>query len=278
MQLVALEQTRPVLAAHALKGQEYTCPECRLPLKVRSGPHRQTHFYHLSRPTRCKQHQKSIEHLHLQLYLAALRSDAEIECPFPEIGRIADVVWKEEKLVFEVQCSPISQEEAMSRIQDYNSVGYEVIWLLHERSFNKLRLSAAEECLRERGCYFTNIDKLGKGEIYDQFEILKAGRRLFKGPPLEVQISTITSLPPIPDLSLPQQAVKRVKGWVRFTGGDLLFRLLHTPNAEAAAHQMARLENRLLIEKRGEKRLPLISLLKAAYRHVFESFLKDRCC
>jgi competence protein CoiA len=169
MQLYALEESHPIFAKDAEKGKSYTCPECTSFVRVRGGPSRQTHFYHLKAPPHCRQHQKSLEHLHMQLrLLEALKGDgAQMEAPFPKIGRIADVAWASKKIVFEVQCSPISLEEVRGRIADYQRQGYSVIWILHDKQFNKPSLSAAEHHLRKTPCYYTNCDKTGKGLVYD---------------------------------------------------------------------------------------------------------------
>jgi hypothetical protein len=57
------------------------------------------------------------------------------ERPFPDLCRIADLVWEERKLIFEIQCSPILRQEAEKRVRDYAMKGYTVIWLVIDRSF-----------------------------------------------------------------------------------------------------------------------------------------------
>src|SRR5271156_2123508 len=37
----------PITASHAIKRKRYRCPECAAIVQLRSGPHRQAHFYHL---------------------------------------------------------------------------------------------------------------------------------------------------------------------------------------------------------------------------------------
>lgn len=163
-----------VSALEADKKTIYFCPECRGAIKVRSGPHRRSHFYHLSSPKKCTQHQKSLEHLLTQMKLKELlgEENARMELPFPEIQRIADVAWLPQKIVFEVQCSPISLDEATQRTEDYKGLGWHVVWILHDKRFNQRRLSAAEAFLRSRGAYFCNTTKEGKGSFYDQYEVL----------------------------------------------------------------------------------------------------------
>ena len=168
MQLFALENIYPVSASNAEKGKNYLCPECRSEVRVRGGPSRQTHFYHFRASKNCRQNQKSLEHLQLQLRLLDLigTEEAQIECPFPTIERIADVAWHAQKIIFEVQCSPIPLQEAQQRTLDYQGQGYQVVWILHDKQFNKERLSASENYLRKLPCYFTNINKGRDGNVF----------------------------------------------------------------------------------------------------------------
>jgi len=181
MQLYALDDNSPILATEALKQKNYQCPECLSPVRLRGGPHRQFHFYHVRSHPSCRQHQKSLAHLQLQLHLKSLIPSSSLEKPFPHISRIADVAWEEKRLVFEIQCSPIPLSEAQSRCEDYARAGYTAVWILHDRRFNKKNLSAAESFLRARSCYFAQTT-----QIYDQFEILQGSRRVFRGPQLPV--------------------------------------------------------------------------------------------
>lgn len=280
MQLSALDGASIISAPRAEKGKNYLCPECRAPLRIRSGPHRQIHFYHPVKPKNCRQHQKSEEHLQLQLKLLDLIGGAEekkqIECPFPEIGRIADVAWHTRKIIFEIQCSPISLEEVKQRNRDYQGVGYEVIWILHEKKFNKHFLSAAESYLRLTLCYFTNIDQKGNGIVYDQFEVFKAGRRLFKGPPLNISPTQLSRLPSIssPDLALPEALLVRLSQWKYYAQGDLLHRLLQEGNLSQTANKLLTIERKLLEKKQGLKRLPLLTLIAKSYFHLLDFILK----
>lgn len=181
MQLYALDENSPVLAGEAVKQKNYQCPECLTFVRLRGGPHRQFHFYHTrSRPS-CRQHQKSLAHLQLQLHLKSLIPNSSLEKPFSQINRIADVAWEEKRIVFEIQCSPISLSEVQSRSEDYAKVGYTAVWILHDRRFNKKNLSAAEFFLRTRKCYFGR-----ENLIYDQFEILQGSRRVLRGPQLPI--------------------------------------------------------------------------------------------
>jgi competence protein CoiA len=186
----ALKDQSPVFVTSAVKGQDYRCPECLGSVRIRGGWHRQIHFYHLKKPLLCQQHRKSLAHLQAQRFIHSLLPEGEgaLEKSFPSIGRIADVAWIKRKIIFEIQCSPISLEEAKNRSEDYRKMGFTPVWILHDRRFNRNRLSAAEHFLRKRECYFTNIDERGMGMIYDQEERYRENRRLFRGPPLRIHV------------------------------------------------------------------------------------------
>jgi competence protein CoiA len=278
MNLYALDDTTPISAAKAGKGKNYLCPECRSSVRVRSGPSRQTHFYHLARPKQCRQHQKSLEHLQLQHHLLEAIGDANLENPFPEIGRIADVAWHQRKIIFEIQCSPIDVKEAQERNRDYKSLGYEVIWILHDKKFNRNSVSAAEAFLRSSGCYFSNMNKIGEGIIYDQFEIIKRGRRLIKGPPLQVAIAKIAPIPEAlpPDISLPEALLHRLRSWKWRAENDLLFRVIKEEKLSEAVRQMLAFEKKFF-QKPQVNRLPFKILLASSYRALLDFLLKRLC-
>jgi competence protein CoiA len=196
MQLYGLSQKNLILASDAEKGKDYLCPECRTTLRARKGQERQPHFFHLQAVPHCRQHQKGIIHLKLQFYIEALLHEEEpkLEYPFPSIGRIADVACLKSKKIFEIQYSPISLEEAAARCRDYENVGFELIWLLHDHRFNKRKVAAAEAFLRQRACYFTDFDAKGIGLIYDQREILRDRYRLYRGKKIPIDLKK--PLPP----------------------------------------------------------------------------------
>ena len=129
------------------------------------------------------QHFKSVAHSKIQLHLKSLIPEALLEKSFPSIGRIADVVWEEKKIVFEIQCSPISKEEVESRCLDYEGLGYTPVWILYSKRFNRKKLSDAEKFLRKRVCFFADGFK-----IYDQLEVIQGEKRLFRGPPLTAEL------------------------------------------------------------------------------------------
>jgi competence protein CoiA len=279
MQLYALDNIVPVVALKAEKGKDYSCPECGAKVRLRGGPSRQMHFYHLSLPKNCRQHQKSLEHLQLQLkLLGVIGQDAQMEAPFLHVRRIADVAWHAQKIIFEIQCSPISLEEASKRNLDYQRAGYTVVWILHDKQFNSSNVCASENYLRTGPCYYTNIDKAAKGGIYDQFEVIRCNKRLFKGPPLHVSVSKISLIPAFPlDIPLPQIIFDRLRSWKYFAAGDLLDRLFQEKSFPLAAKKMMAIETYCKVRKRDAQmlRLPFKEWIVKAYCSLLAWALKN---
>ena len=183
MQLYALDQSALILASHASRSRSYRCPECQGLVRTRGGGRRHVHFYHIRRPAACRQSGKSLAHLQIQLHLKSLITPLKLENRFEK--RIADAVWEDEKIVFEIQCSFLSFEEAKQRGEDYKRLGYTPVWILHDRRFNQRRLSAAEMYLRaETTTFFTDGQN-----FYDQFEACIKNRRVFQGPRLKVELT-----------------------------------------------------------------------------------------
>jgi len=212
MQFFAFAGNQRIDAEKAQKGQDYRCPECQGLLRVKEGHHRRKHFFHLSRTERCRLNQKSLLHLTIQKALIkALREhDTTLEKRFPKIQRIADVVWESKKLIFEVQCSPITLAEVKNRMADYAKEGYRVIWVLHDRRFNRRRLSAAEHYLRPKDAFFTSLNPSGKGQFYDQAETLRHFRRLQKSSPIPIDLQNPLNRPTLPKLSKKNLFLKKI--------------------------------------------------------------------
>ena len=112
----------------------------------------------------------------------------KIEHPFP--NHFADLYWPEKSLVIEIQCSPISLEEVLKRNRDYEKLGLDIVWILHQKSFNRKTLTASERYLRTRCALYTNIFTNGTGVIYDQHEVIDGHLRLYKSPPYTIDITT----------------------------------------------------------------------------------------
>jgi competence protein CoiA len=245
MQLYAFNFNQQLVSAqHALRQTDYHCLECKQTVRLRGGPYRQRHFYHIEQATLCRQHQKGPNHLALQSYFLQQlpTGDCRLEYPFPSIRRIADVAWLSQKIVIEIQCSPITSEEVLSRNHDYHQLGWKVIWILHDQRYNQVRLSAAEIALRSSPHYFSNMDSLGSGIIYDQFDICENGLRLKRLHPLPLHFREI------PNRSLRMRSYplsvleQRAHAWNLSVAGDLMNLFLSTPTSDYLRN-VVKLEN-----------------------------------
>lgn len=224
MQLLARQSKGGlILAKEANKRQAYQCLECGRKVRLRGGMHRQLHFYHVEPIDTCRQHQKGMVHLQVQLYFYYLlgEEDCLLEHHMPEINRIADVAWLSEKIVFEIQYSSISAQEVRERNQDYLSQGWKVVWILHDRRFNQPRYTAAEEWLRDSPHYYTNMDQHGQGIIYDQFDHLQKGWRRYKLEALQVQVKGMKKTMSSIDTKA-QIVTRRAEHWPHYFEGDVV--------------------------------------------------------
>ena len=168
MAIFAKDQEKIICAWEANPQKTYLCLGCNRPLKYRRSKLQFPHFYHPSKSL-CRIEKKNKKHLSIQIAILKQLSQAKLEVPFKTIGRIADVVWEKEKIIFEVQCSPISFEEAKMRVLEYNSLGYHVIWILDDRVFNRRRIRKSEFFMRTHHSYFVQ----GTDFFYDQQEIIR---------------------------------------------------------------------------------------------------------
>lgn len=236
MQLYALDQEQKVtFVKNAQRQCDYFCLECKEIVRLRGGIHRHTHFYHLYHTPHCRQNGKSMPHLQTQYFLLKLIPDGEMqmEVRFSAINRIADVLWVEPKIVFEIQCSPISATEVEQRNQDYACLGYRVVWILHDACFNQKRVSSAEVFLKTSPFYYTNIDANGEGYVYDQHDAIFKGVRMNKLPPLPISVSSLKLLDKDIHQTLPENSPQIILDRAHYPfyfEGDLLHRWLAREN------------------------------------------------
>lgn len=139
-----------------------------------------------------------------------------IEKHFPKINRIADVAWPDQKIIFEVQCSPITVKEIRQREQDYRQEGFTIVWILHDNCFNRPFVTSAERYLSTRPHYFTNLNPFGHGEIYDQYSFIRRGVRVRRTPRYPISIHQYILLKQVP-----RHFPKERKKWKFGFGGDL---------------------------------------------------------
>ncbi len=196
MTLFAKDEEEIISAWDACSKKTYLCLSCNSLLRYRRSKLQFPHFYHLSKTPSCRLHGKSEKHLLIQMNIQKRLQGATLEKPFPSIGRIADVVWEKEKIVFEIQCSPISEKEAQERVFEYQALGYKVVWILEDTKFNKRHASYAEIWMRQRHCYFVK----GTSLFYDQSETIQNKTRINRSKKRPIDLSKIsqkdTSLPP----------------------------------------------------------------------------------
>lgn len=211
MQVHAFDGSKKISASDAKKGVDYQCLECLSVIRLRGGRCRSLHFFHKQNNRHCRQAQKGKIHLSLQKKIQSFFTNSEIEHPFPSVGRIADVACPDIKIVFEIQYSPMSVEEAQSRIRDYAALGYNVLWILHDHTFNKRKQSPVEKFLRAHLCYYSNVNEKGEGTLYDQLEGL--GKRY---------TIDLRKRHPIPKFKWPKELQNRAKNWPYYHEGDLI--------------------------------------------------------
>ncbi len=228
MQLYAFDLDKQIIfARNASRHIDYVCPECNSIVRLRGGLHRQNHFYHFEITRACRQSSKSLEHLNAQLFFLSTLPAGEciLEKRFPKINRIADVFWEQKKIVFEIQCSAISRTEVLERSQDYKSLGFEVIWILHDKRYNQKRITSAEVFLNSRLHYFTNINAAGEGVVYDQFSVLEKGVRLNHLKALPIDLNQPMQFPNRVDLkskNLLGVVRRRLEGSTLYFSNDLV--------------------------------------------------------
>ncbi len=206
------EKNTLVFIENAKKGISYYCPECKATLRAKFGAVRAPHFFHLQQSD-CRLSQKSIEHIKVQEKILEQLGllPQHMEVFFPGIQRIGDVVFPQKKIIFEIQCSNIDPKEVLRRMKDYKKEGHEVLWILHDKFFNKVKLTPCEEVLQSHTHYYTNIDHKGIGIFYDQHEKMK----------FPIQISSIDRLCEIKrKIRVPKCLERRVQTWKFYAKND----------------------------------------------------------
>lgn len=245
MQLFAIDENGlPIASNHADKQCNYRCYECKGIVRLRSGIHRRKHFYHVNATPACRLNGKSLVHLQVQCFVQSVlpQDESALEVPFPDIQRIADIVWESKKIVFEIQCSPISRDEVLARNKDYRQAGYQVIWILHENRYNRKKVSSAELALSNSPYYYTNIDRDGNGMIYDQFDLILKGMRYCPLDPVPIHVGRPMTIRPeeIHRKDLPLRVKNRIKTWPLAFEGDLVHTSMNEPLSLEANHYFAK--------------------------------------
>ncbi len=274
MALYALDEDDLISASDATPGKIYWCADCFGPVKKRQKRSHLAHFYHLKTSPSCRLYSKSEDHLVAQVELQKRfpKGEIQIEKPFAQISRIADACLEKEKIIFEIQCSPMSEKEAEMRFSDYGSLGYDVVFLLDDKRYNRRFLRPEEKYLRQRGAYFLSIRR---SLVYDQFEIFSDGRRVKRGKMFPLDLSKVLFAPkrPFSEEFFPKQITQlKVR---RHFYGDALSHALRFP--QAMVHQRS-LERSLAKALKGPN-LILRAIQKyiiRPYLHLLEKILKSR--
>ena len=105
------------------------------------------------------------------------QGEARIEQKLP--GHITDLIWIPKRIVFEVQCSPISVTTAAKRTFDLEHLGLHVVWILHQKCIAPRSL--AQAFFRKSLFYTTNITLTGHGSIFDGEHEVDLSKPIFLG-------------------------------------------------------------------------------------------------
>ena len=219
---------------------------------------------------------KSRTHNALQRHIVNLlwQFPVEIEKRFSTIDRIADVVWEEKKLIFEIQCSPMSRQEMLERTDAYRSIGYQVVWILHERSYNQFRLTALEGSILDIPHYFSNFAPGGEGIIYDQCCFISKGARVktFRRIPIDLsRPELITDSMRIKNGPRLQEVDRRLHVWPIYFENDLISMDQKKPLEDPYPTYLEQ-EKAYKVKKRS-----LWMLLKQFYVQWLDNTLKSHC-
>ncbi|MCI5051640.1 MAG: hypothetical protein MRY21_00715 [Simkaniaceae bacterium] len=216
MQLLALNGSKKIWPYEANQGQEYTCPDCGYPVKLRWGIVRRPHFYHVYESPKCKKLSTKL-HRSIQYYIYRLLhfQTVEIEKSYPEIDRIADIFWAEKKIIFEVQCTMIPFKEMQDRVRDYASLGLQVVWLLHAN--NPWLTSATWDDLKKLPHFYTNLDLRDNGVFFDQIWLEGHG----KSAPYVVELDAPLPMRHFP-MPVPDLLIERTRNRRYYFQGDYL--------------------------------------------------------
>ena len=159
--------------------------------------------------------------------------------------------------------------EIQKRNNDYQSLGYQVVWILHDTQFNRRRLSAAEEVLRHHPHYYTNLNASQQGMIYDQYSVDRQAIRWVRSAPMKIDLRQ----PHFQKINKPPTAlpllILRKKYWELSFSGDLL-----NPASPSQLQQICHsLENRFPKPPRESLR----GILSLSYRILFRALLEKTC-
>jgi competence CoiA-like predicted nuclease len=275
MPLYGFDGKESIYAPDALPNTQYRCLECKSPLKLRRGKYRTPHFYHIQTSPSCRLYSKSEDHLLVQLQIQKLYAPGAIqmEVPFLAVHRVADLLWEKEKIIFEIQCSSIQSEETENRIRDYRRLGYEIVWLLDDRLFNRRAIRPAEKFLRTHCCYFFHFQRNSFSLFYDQLEIHRDIKRIKKSKRIQIDLKKPLFTPKMEWPSyLPLQISDKIPNCPRFFRGDLIDRSLKSIQIHSLSHILAHWK--MLEASIEPPSIPSILLEKPT--HKYKTWLEEK--
>jgi hypothetical protein len=118
-----------VIGPDAARGETYTCPACHEELIFKCGRRVVPHFAHRPDSSCVLSDGESVRHMEMKLLCRRLFAADGVELEVPLIpDRRADVVVAG-RTVVECQASPMSEAEWSGRTEDYNRLGYPVLWI-----------------------------------------------------------------------------------------------------------------------------------------------------
>ncbi len=156
------------------------------------------------------------------------------------------------------------------RMGDYQSIGYEVVWLLDDKRYNKRMARPAEECVRKFSAYYLMIEKGLTSRCYDQFEIFESGKRVKRGKRMGIDLQKVRKRPKmgLSEEFFPKQ-ITQLKN-IKYFVGDRTDRALR--NHHLTMHYWKTLENEFGKAKKRANRF--IEWLKKNLLVPYETALK----
>lgn len=136
---MALDQQKLINASSANKQKRYTCPICHEVVIFKNGPKIIMHFAHFAASNCVNSKGETQNHLRgkQQLFhdLIGQYPLIELEVYLEDIKQRPDLL--ADKLAFEYQCSPITNQRLQERVSGYNSQKIKSIWILGMNYFKQ---------------------------------------------------------------------------------------------------------------------------------------------
>lgn len=134
--LVASNNHKLVFAQNVRPGEQYYCPACRQPVRLRRGKSKVPHFAHLPGADCAVSEGETGEHLRgKQQLFDHLRKQGlqpQLEVYLPAIRQRPDILVRhaDRVVAVEFQCSPLTVQRLLERNAGYRRLGIKPLWLL----------------------------------------------------------------------------------------------------------------------------------------------------